>query len=179
MQKYNVLRADFHQETVDADGHRVSESRGHLIAQPPRSLRWEVTQPATQTLVTNGVDVWFYDPDLEQVTVSRLDQHVADAPLLVFASDAKSLLDRYNVRAEEAAGVWLFELRQRQGTESKSVDFERVDLKFVKEEIDSMAILDSLKQVTSVEFKRVEHPQGVAGSTFAFEIPPNAEIIRR
>src|SRR5689334_25322613 len=69
-----TLRASFTQTVKDAHGKDVDRSSGSLVVSRPGKFRWEV-QPKSgsnstgQLLVADGKNVWFFDRDLEQVTV--------------------------------------------------------------------------------------------------------------
>src|SRR5690606_39125676 len=60
---------NFTQETVGNASGRAELSEGRFAFERPGRFRWEVTRPYEQLMVADGKQVWFYDRDLEQVTV--------------------------------------------------------------------------------------------------------------
>ena len=73
LESYESYQANFIQIVVNGNGNEVQESRGSLKAKRPGLFYWETTQPHSQFIVSDGSTVEVYDPDLEQVTVHRLD----------------------------------------------------------------------------------------------------------
>ncbi|NBU26174.1 MAG: outer membrane lipoprotein carrier protein LolA, partial [Gammaproteobacteria bacterium] len=84
-------RADFAQSTLDARGRRRPAQEGTLIVQRPGRFRWEiraagasVMQPA-QVMVADGRNLWFYDADLQQVTVKPSGGALTATPAMLLA----------------------------------------------------------------------------------------------
>ena len=73
-----TLQGDFEQALLDADGQLVEKTAGTLEIQRPGRFRWSYTEPYEQWLVADGLNVWSYDVDLEQVTVKPQAQALAN-----------------------------------------------------------------------------------------------------
>src|SRR5690606_35806332 len=70
------LQGDFEQVTRDQDGQIVEENTGTFAIKRPGLLRWHIEEPFEQLLVSDGENLWVYDPDLEQVTISTVDEQM-------------------------------------------------------------------------------------------------------
>src|SRR5690606_69771 len=73
-----TLRISFTQTLADSRGREVDRATGTLIVVRPGKFRWELKpegaeENAGQVMVADGRNVWFYDRDLEQVTVKPVD----------------------------------------------------------------------------------------------------------
>jgi outer membrane lipoprotein carrier protein len=55
--------------------------------------------------------------------------------------------------------------------------FQNLTLSFRNKVISAMSILDSLGQTTVIEFKNVEHHEGVAKENFVLDLPDNVDVI--
>ena len=53
------------------------------MAQPAR-LRWHITAPLEQQIITDGNLLWLFDPDLEQVVIQPFDRDIAATPAILF-----------------------------------------------------------------------------------------------
>ena len=79
-----TLESRFEQSLIDADGAVLERTSGTLEIQRPTRFRWSYSEPYEQWLVADGVNIWSYDLDLEQVTVriqtvtSNASKHVED-----------------------------------------------------------------------------------------------------
>jgi outer membrane lipoprotein carrier protein len=77
-----TLRASFTQRVKDARGKEVESSSGTLVVSRPGKFRWEIHPKAGgagQLLVADGKNVWFFDRDLEQVTVRPVEPRKGEA----------------------------------------------------------------------------------------------------
>ena len=63
----NTLTGRFEQQLIDADNIVVDRSSGTIEIKKPGRFRWTYLEPYEQILVADGLNVWSYDVDLEQV----------------------------------------------------------------------------------------------------------------
>lgn len=102
------LRADFTQVSLDEAGKVMQSSRGEFYLQQPGKFRWNYKQPYAQQIVSKGSKVWFYDADLEQLIIKKIDESIGDAPTLLLSGRVK-LAEKYNITqdSEVVDVVWL------------------------------------------------------------------------
>lgn len=72
----------------DGQPARPKTSRGEMAFQRPDRLRFETQQPFAQTIVADGQTLWFYDPDLNQVSARPQKDALAHTPAALLASSA-------------------------------------------------------------------------------------------
>lgn len=77
------LAADFKQVSFDKSGRPAQSSSGKFYLSRPGKFRWNYLKPFEQEIVSNSGKVWFYDADLEQVTVKQLDDSLGSTPALL------------------------------------------------------------------------------------------------
>ena len=63
-----TLQGRFEQSLIDAEGTVVEVSGGTLEIERPTRFRWSYDEPYEQWLIADGLNVWSYDLDLQQVT---------------------------------------------------------------------------------------------------------------
>ncbi len=84
-----TLSGRFEQSLIDAEGQVLEVTKGTLEIQRPGQFRWAYTEPYEQWLIADGLNIWSYDLDLEQVTVKPQADALANTPaLLLGGSDA-------------------------------------------------------------------------------------------
>ena len=172
---YESYQADFIQIVVNENGSRVQETRGALKAKRPGLFYWETSAPLSQFIVSNGETVEVYDPDLEQVTVHKLDERVQTTPALLLSGEVNNLAETYKV-SRKAIGD-----NTREFTlEPKSPDslFVSLRLTFFKGELQEMRMQDSLAQLSILSFNNIQLNQSVDDSAFRLEYPEGVDIIR-
>jgi len=168
------LRAEVNQLLMDQDGRDLQETSATLIMQKPASFSWRITDPYEEVTVTDGITIWRYEPDLEQVTVQDFDSELDRTPVMLLNGNANSISDAYNVSATRVdANVLRFILNPRR----PSSLFESMSLTFEGPVLREMQFEDSLGQRTSLGFSQVERNQSVPANIFTFTPPDGVELI--
>ncbi|GAB2794787.1 outer membrane lipoprotein chaperone LolA [Halomonas shantousis] len=166
--------ADFEQQILDGSGARLQEARGHMWLSRPGKFRWEVEAPYRQEVVSDGEQVYLYDPDLEQVTVQPLDTRVTHTPALLLSGSADALTDDYEVNRQQQGATETFTLVPK----ANDTLFEQLKLSFYGEELGFLQMSDSTGQRTAIAFDDVETNVTIDDARFHFEIPDGTDVIR-
>ncbi|MBL4822469.1 MAG: outer membrane lipoprotein chaperone LolA [Colwellia sp.] len=99
----NFFSANFTQEVVSEAGELLEKSSGKLAISKPNLANWHTLEPDELAIVSDGRDVWFYDPWIEQVSVYSLSAAIAKTPILLLTSKDESLWQQYTVSEEKVA----------------------------------------------------------------------------
>ncbi len=167
------MSARFEQSLLDADGVLVEESAGQLEILRPGRFRWSYETPYEQLLVADGLNVWSYDADLEQVTVKPQRDVLGSTPALLLGGGGDAL-DGFEIRDStlDRGTAWV-RLRPR-GEDS---GFESVELGFTDGQLSRMIFVDSLGQSTLVALFEVEINPELAPERFDFQPPDDADLV--
>jgi len=95
--RLNFFSADFSQEVQSESGEVLETSTGKLAISKPNLANWYTTEPDELAIVSDGQDVWFYNPWIEQVSVYSLSAAIAKTPILLLTSKDESLWQQYTV----------------------------------------------------------------------------------
>ena len=167
--------AEFTQKLFDADQVLQEETSGVLRVQRPNRFNLEYIQPYYQLYVADGKDLYFYDKDLEQVTVKAQEGMLENTPAMLLSNPGK--LDQlYHVKPQgEEAGLFWYELIPKQDGGS----FERINLAFKQNELRIMELQDSFKQTTRLMFKNIQRNPDLNPKLFRFSPPKGVDVIRQ
>ncbi len=168
-----TLTGRFSQLSLDAGGTQLQETSGELALKRPGQFRWHTDEPMEQLLVSNGEKVWLYDPDLEQVTIQKLDQRLTHTPALLLSGDVSSISENFEISHKEAGDVIDFTLRPK----ARDTLFDSLRLSFRGGVINDMQLIDSVGQRTNILFMGVKMNQPLKADLFSFEIPEGADVI--
>jgi len=177
MTEVDGFSARFEQTLYDAGGEVLQNRSGRVVLQRPARFRWEYDPPegqaAGQTLVSDGERVWLYDPELEQVTVNRIDERVAGTPLVVLMGD-EPLDGAFEIdELGESEGIdWLELTPIVEGS-----DFEAVYIGFEGARIAAMELRDSFEQATQIRFDDVDTDIDPGAATFTLDVPEGVDVI--
>jgi outer membrane lipoprotein carrier protein len=170
LQPISSLSAQFKQQVTDADGYQLQQSEGLFQVAQPNNLRWIVEQPMPQQVISNGLTLWLYDPDLEQVIVKPFDASIESTPAILFSGDLTRLDSAYFIRQLSPD---VFQLTPEQ----EGSLFSELQIIFVDQLPASISLTDSLEQVTRITFSDVRLNPSLPAALFEFEIPGDIDVI--
>jgi outer membrane lipoprotein carrier protein len=170
------FQASFSQRVIDAHGHAVEQSTGTLIVLRPGKFRWEIHERgesgAGQLIVDDGHNLWYYDRDLQQVTVKPAGATLSATPAMLLSES--NALDEFQVRdAGMKDGLdWV-----RVTPKAADADFQDALLGFSGQELKRMILKDKLGQTATLDFEHSERNVPVASSVVNFSPPAGADVI--
>lgn len=174
LEPLETYEARFEQLILDGSGERLQQANGQMWLSRPGKFRWEVDAPYRQEVISDGSEVYLYDPDLEQVTVQALDQRVTHTPALLLSGSASELTESYEVTRQQQGGSESFRLVPK----SPDTLFEELHMTFRGEQLAALQMIDSTGQETVIEFSDVQTNHSIDDSRFAFQIPAGTDVIR-
>lgn len=168
-----TMQGRFEQSLIDAEGAVAEVSNGTLEIERPRRFRWIYSDPYEQWLVADGLNIWSYDVDLEQVTVKPQATALSNTPALLLGG-AKDALEQFRFEGSrvEAETTWV---RMRPIDEGSG--FNRVELGFSNGELHRMVFFDNLEQTTLIALYDVVINEPVDADHFEFVVPIDVDLV--
>jgi outer membrane lipoprotein carrier protein len=165
-------RSEFSQTVYDSRGKVTQQASGTLAFARPGKFRWQYVKPA-QTIVGDGSKVSFYDADLNQVTVRKLEKAFSSTPAALLAGKSEVEAAFTLVAGGEADGMdWV-----NAEPKSKDAGIETVRMGFVKGQLAAMELLDSFGNRTRIVFNKFERNAKIDAKEFTFVAPKGADVI--
>ena len=183
------LRTQFTQTTKDSQGHQSDQASGELLVLRPGRFRWEShddagaatgSAPASgasaasgQVLIADGRNVWFYDRDLQQVTVKPVDAALSATPIMLLSggADVRKAFEISDAGAKDGL-AWL-----RIKPRGADADFRQALLGFAGGELRQMILEDKLGQVSTLTFSRSQRNAPVTNAEVSFTPPKGVDVI--
>jgi outer membrane lipoprotein carrier protein len=174
-----TLRAEFSQTITDNQGEQVQKAEGRLIIVRPGRFRWELT-PANdgggaspQLMVADGKNLWFYDRDLEQVSVKPAQSALTATPAGLLSGDG-NVREWFTVKPDgrKEGFDWVLVVPKQ-----ADADFREARLGFAASELKRMVLKDKLGQTVRLEFFSSERNPPVAEAEVKFSPPTDADVI--
>jgi chaperone LolA len=173
-----TLRAEFTQVVTDGQRQVVQKARGELAIKRPGRFRWELTPDggaAPQLMVADGKNLWFYDQDLEQVSVKPAASALTATPASLLSGDGK-LAEFFVVTPGEKRDdlSWVKVVPKR-----ADADFREAQLGFrgPGSELRRMVLKDKLGQTVTLDFTASERGASVSDAEVSFTPPAGADVI--
>jgi len=163
----------FEQRVMDRAGKVVDRGSGSFAFARPGKFRWVYEKPHPQTLVADGHKLWIYDPDLQQVTVKRMDQAISSTPAALLAG-REDITALFSLRdAGTADGLEWVEATPK----TPDTGFDKVRLGLKDKQLAAMELFDQLGGHSSLRFVELKPSVAVAPDTFKFTPPKGADVI--
>ncbi len=168
-----TLEGRFEQSLIDANGTIVETNSGKLEIERPTRFRWSYTEPYEQWLVADGLNIWSYDLDLEQVTVKPQAAALANTPALLLGG-SENALEQFDFGGTtiESLTTWV-----RLEPKDKDSGFNRVELGFIDEQLSRMVFFDNLEQTTLVALYDVKLNEPIDTARFEFVVPDDVDLV--
>jgi outer membrane lipoprotein carrier protein len=176
------LRAQFTQSVKDAQGHQTDQTNGELLVLRPGRFRWEshetaaagaATTDSGQVLIADGRNVWFYDRDLQQVTVKPVDAALSATPIMLLSGGAEVRKAFEISDAGQKDGLSWLRVKPR----GADADFRQAVLGFAGTELRQMILEDKLGQEATLTFSRSQRNAPVSVADVSFTPPKGVDVI--
>lgn len=170
------MQAHFSQTVYDGNGRIIQQSSGSMTLQRPGLFRWETQQPSRQLLIADGHRLWFYDMELEQVTVQKQHAINQNSPALLLSGSDTQLTQDFVVTELNATqrNEQVFRLVPKENAGL----FQSLQLAFINKQLLSMQLMDSLGQMTRINFNKVRLNQSLSPRLFHFVVPPGVDVVK-
>jgi outer membrane lipoprotein carrier protein len=168
-------RGEFAQRTLKSNGALTDASSGAFSFSRPGRFRWEVLRPFEQLMVADGEQVWFWDKDLDQVTVRKVGDAMGASPATILFGDSD--LDKtFTLEGlGEREGVLWLEARPR----STEVGFELITIGLRAGLPEAMEVRDAFGRTTQFAFRHLERNPKIDAAQYRFSVPKGAEVVRQ
>lgn len=165
--------ADFDQQILDENGSELQKGSGTLTVSKPNLVHWETKTPDESLIVSDGTDLWFYDPFVEQVSVYPLKNAIANTPILLITNNDPTLWQAYDVaRVNE----FTFSIHAK----DENARVKTLELSFSKQDNNSsltgFTILDATGQLSVISLTHLVPDQQPSSALFEFIVPEGVYV---
>ncbi len=192
------LQASFTQSTVLAGFPKPQKGHGELALRRPAKgaaqFRFDYAVPK-QSIISNGKQLWFYQPENRQVLISSLEgmmkggNSIAMAYLTGLGNVSKDFKSSFSKPDRDKQGNYLIELTPRKPTPLLS----RLRLAIREEAVTafladgkakflfplaSSTVTDTSGTETTINYNNIRTNRELSGTKFNFKAPQGVEIIK-
>ena len=192
------LQASFSQSTTLAGFPKPQKGHGELSLRRPlqgtAQFRFDYAVPK-QSIISNGKQVWFYQPENKQVLVSSLEgmmkggNSIGMAYLTGLGNVSKDFNAAFAKPSRDKQGNYLLDLTPRKPTPVLS----RLRLTIHEEAVNALladgqtkeafpvvasTVVDGSGTETRISYSRIRTNSGLSASKFTFKVPQGVEIIK-
>ena len=167
------LKGQFTQTVLNRNGNQIQSASGQMQFSRPGKFHWAYEKPYVQLIVGDGVKVWMYDPDLNQVTIKKLGQALGSTPAALLAGSGEIEQNFQLTSAGRSNGIDWVEAQPK----SKDGGFDSFRIGFKAGQLEAMELHDHFGQTTVIRFSGLERNPKLPASQFVFIPPKGADIV--
>ena len=173
--RLNFFTADFTQDVISESGELLEQSSGNLAISKPNLANWHTQEPDELAIVSDGNDVWFYNPWIEQVSVYSLSSAIAKTPILLLTSKDELLWQQYDVTQVNSRFVI--------SAKDPNSQIKSLTLVFAVDEhnrqtshLNQFSFLDATGQVSHIKLSNFNIHKVLSESLFKFMVPEGVQV---
>lgn len=164
----------FSQQRVEESGTPQNTQSGLFAFKRPGQFRWDVQKPYQQLIVSDGKQVYQYDPDLAQVTQRSVDASLGASPAAILfgagvLEDAFKLMDLPTENGLD---------RLRATPLGTDAGFTYVDIAFKDGLPVQLDLLDAFGQITRITLSKINTSPTLSASEFTFIPPAGVDVVK-
>lgn len=136
-------------------------------------FNWAYYDPYSEMIISNGITLWIYDEDLEQVIIRNIGNSLGDSPAALLGGNVK-IADHYVVidLGREKGLDWM-ELTPR----NVDSQYNSIRLGFDGNHLKKMLLYDNLGQKNLITFLDTKRNTKLNIELFDFNPPENCDVI--
>ncbi len=167
-----AFEGSFSQIVYDTKHSVIGDTSGIFTLLRPGRFRFEYLEPR-QIIVSDGINLVIYDPDLSQASVQPVAEALGDAPIAMLMGE-KAISDRFHLKRggtiEDLDWILLTPKVQ-------DMEFTRIELGLDSEKLVKIKMLDYFEQTTIITFLRSRLNPEIPADAFRLYLPPTVDII--
>jgi len=167
-------RGEFTQEVLKSSRQAATPAKGKFAFARPGRFRWEIDTPYRQLIVTDGKKLYFYDIDLQQVTVRQAADVISATPAAVLFGGT-DLAAAFTLK-DQGPQDGLDWVEATPKASDSGFDLIRVGMRAGLPA--EMEVKDAFGQVNRFTFTRFSRNGPVVDSDFQFTPPAGVDVIQ-
>lgn len=174
-QQTDSFSAKFKEHITPAGGTK-REREGTVYYRKPGRMRWEFDGQDQEIIVSDGKQLYSYQPDLNQVIETPLEQAFRSSSVAAFLLGIGNVQRDFDASVPATApadGLKHVALKPKNGgdTIEMGLDPSTLDLR-------TLRLADALGDVTELTFSDIKNGAPLADKLFAFIPPAGADIVK-
>jgi outer membrane lipoprotein carrier protein len=170
-----AFRGRFEQTTLDPSGRQTDYASGELAIKRPGQFRWDYREPDPQLILADGVNLWVYDMDLDQVTVRAQEEALDSLPSLFLSGQVDELLEAFDIEVyqQEGASEWQVLLTPKE----QIANLRMLGFAMRNDQPYALEIEDHFGRVTQFLFSDYQLLDVEQASLFTFTVPEGVDLV--
>jgi outer membrane lipoprotein carrier protein len=156
----------------------TDSASGKLYVQYPGKMRWEYLKPESQLIVTDGVQLWMYRPEDNQVMLGQASTFFSEGKGAGFLSDIRLLRKDFNITLEDIRFGDYYNLKLVPLEKNWDIAYVHLLVSKITFHIAQVFTYNAYDDVTRIEIVNPQFKESFDDALFTFKIPQGVDILR-
>ena len=156
----------------------TDSASGKLYVQYPGKMRWEYLKPESQIIVTDGVQLWMYRPEDNQVMLGQAATFFSEGKGAGFLSDIRLLRKDFDITLEDIQFGDYYNLKLVPLEKNWDIAFVHLLVSKTTFRIAQVYTNNAYDDVTRIELVDPQFNESFGDAFFTFEIPKGVDVLR-
>ena len=174
VQTVSAAKGQFSQYTVGPQGKTNLAQTGDFAFARPGQFRWDIREPYAQLVLSDGVNVFQYDPDLSQVSVRAAGAAMGSSPAAILFGTGDMTQAFEVTPLPDQDGLSWFRAVPRQPESG----LNQLDIGMRAGNPARLLLLDGFGQTTQIDLSNIRAQSSFPQDTFQFKAPPKTDVIK-
>jgi outer membrane lipoprotein-sorting protein len=172
-----ALTAEFIQVATLTSIDRQQTSAGRLYIEKPHHIRWEYTQPDSQTILYDGNILRIYTPKRRQVLQSKIDEDNRRNVALLFLAGVGKIREAFTISLLPPTHTGSRSLRLLPHSPQASFTELQIVVNAQNYFIEYLIIHDTIGNITEIRLEALQIHSALPSQTFELVLPPDTEVL--
>jgi outer membrane lipoprotein carrier protein len=174
----SAFSAKFLQESTIKAMEITDFASGKVYVRHPGMMRWEYDEPDKQIIITDGLKLWIYRPDDNQVMTGAAPVFFRDGKGASFLSDIKLIRQKFKISLLNSEGDLFYEFKLIPIEKTMDVADIRLSVSKITFTIIRVITQNFYGDETRIEFMNSEFNLDLDDALFSFEIPEGVDVLK-
>jgi outer membrane lipoprotein carrier protein len=174
----SAFSAKFLQESTIKAMEITDFASGKVYVRHPGMMRWEYDEPEKQIIITDGLKLWIYRPDDNQVMTGAAPVFFRDGKGASFLSDIKLIRQKFKISLLNSEGDLFYEFKLIPVEKTMDVADIRLSVSKITFTIIRVITQNFYGDETRIEFMNSEFDLNLDDALFSFEIPEGVDVLK-
>ncbi len=156
----------------------TDSASGKLYVQYPGKMRWEYLEPESQIIVTDGLQLWMYRPEDNQVMLGQASTFFSEGKGAGFLSDIRLLRKDFEITLEDIRFGDYYNLKLVPLETNWDIAYVHLLISRITFRIAQVTTYNAYEDATRIELVDLQFNESFDDAFFTFEIPKGVDVLR-
>lgn len=153
-------------------------ANGKILIKQPGKMRWEYVAPDPQIIISDGVQLWIYRPDDNQVMIGKAPDFFGDGKGASFLSDIKKMRENFAISLVDRSDTDNHILKLVPYRKALDLSAIYLSVAWTTFDIEEIVTVNAYDDETRIMLKDIQRNRAIDDALFRFSVPEGVEVLQ-